>query len=267
MMAFGRPEIAAGPSRGDKSGPVVEVHFDARIAGAYDANASPMFDPAVLGPAVDFLAGLAGDGAALEFAIGTGRVAIPLRERGVPVHGIELSPPMVEQLRRKPGAEQIPVTIGDIATTCVDGMFRLVYLVYNTITNLTTQDAQVECFRNAAAHLEPGGCFVIEVFVPDLRKLPPGETARVFATGRSYVGFDVYTDPVAQVLYSHHWWLDGDRAEVFSAPYRYVWPSELDLMARLAGLSLRERWSNWAREPFTAESTSHVSVWEKPAAG
>jgi SAM-dependent methyltransferase len=242
---------------------VAEIHFDARIAGAYDANASPMFDPGVLGPTVDFLAGLAGDGAALEFGIGTGRVAVPLRARGVRVHGIELSPPMVEQLEGKRGAEEIPVAIGDFATTRVDGAFRLVYLVYNTITNLTSQEEQVECFRNAAAHLEPGGCFVIEVGVPDLRRLPPGETARVFARGPSYVGFDVYTDPVAQILHSHHWWIDGDRAEVFAAPYRYVWPSELDLMARIAGLTLRERWSGWTREPFTGESASHVSVWER----
>jgi len=245
---------------------VPEVYFDERIAALYDTTSSGMFDPAVIDPTVDFLADLAGDGAALEFGIGTGRVALPLSQRGVPVHGIDLSPAMVEQLQRKPGSEAIGVTVGDFATTRVDGTFRLVYLVFNTIMNLTTQDEQVECFRNAAAHLEPGGRFVIEVGVPDLRRLPPGENARVFATARSYVGFDEYTDLPAQILYSHHWVLGGGgRAEVFSAPFRYVWPSELDLMARLAGMTLQERCSGWAREPFTGESTTHVSVWERTA--
>jgi SAM-dependent methyltransferase len=223
-----------------------------------------MFDPSIVDPAVDFLADLAGDGAALELGIGTGRIALPLRGRGVPVHGIELSPAMVDQLRAKPGAEDIGVTIGDFATARVDGTFRLAYLVYNTITNLTTQDEQVECFVNVAGQLEPGGCFVIEVVVPDLRRLPPGDTARVFAFGQRHVGVDEFTDLPGQILYSHHWWAVGDRLEVFSAPYRYVWPSELDLMARIAGLRLRERWAGWTREPFTGESTSHVSVWEKP---
>lgn len=240
-----------------------EIHFDERIAAGYDEASARMFDPAVLAPTVDFLADLAGDGAALELGIGTGRVALPLSERGVRVHGIELSPAMVEQLRGKPGAEHIGVTIGDFATTRVEGTFRLAYLVFNTITNLTTQDEQVDCFRNVAAHLEPGGCFVIEVGVPDLRRLPPGETTRVFSTDRSSVGFDEYVDLPAQLLRSHHWWIRGERAEVFSAPYRFVWPSELDLMARIAGMTLRERWGGWNREPFTSDSTSHVSVWAK----
>jgi SAM-dependent methyltransferase len=243
---------------------VPKIHFDERIAAAYDSTAAGMFDPAVLGPTVDFLARLAGDGAALEFGIGTGRVAVPLSERGIRVHGIDVSPAMVERLRAKPGADRIDVTIGDFATTRVDGGFTLAYLVFNTITNLTTQDEQVDCFCNAAEHLEPGGCFVIEVGVPDLRRLPPGETIRVFAADGSYVGFDEYTDMPAQILRSHHWWAVGEKAEIFSAPYRYVWPSELDLMARIADLSLRERWGDWSREPFTSESTSHVSVWEKP---
>ena len=240
-----------------------KIYFDERIAAGYDAASAAMFDPDVVGPNVDFLAGLAGQGPALEFGVGTGRVALPLRERGVPVHGIELSPAMVERLRVKPGADNIGVTIGDFATTRVRQTFRLVYLVFNTVMNLTTQDEQVECFRNAAAHLESGGSFVVEVGVPDLRRLPPGETVRVFARGESYVGFDEYTDLPAQILYSHHWWLIDGRAEIFSAPYRYVWPSELDLMARLAGLSLCERWGGWSREPFTSETRSHVSVWEK----
>jgi SAM-dependent methyltransferase len=222
-----------------------------------------MFDPAVVGETVDFLADLAAGGAALELGIGTGRIALPLSQRGVDVHGIELSPAMVARLRAKAGADDIGVAIGDFATTRVDGSFRLVYLVYNTIMNLTSQDEQVECFRNVAAHLEPGGCFVIEVGVPDLRRLPPGETVRAFTVSPTYVAFDEYTDMTAQISYSHHYWVLGDKLEVFSAPYRYVWPSELDLMARIAGLTPRERWSSWTREPFTGESTSHVSVWEK----
>jgi SAM-dependent methyltransferase len=235
------------------------------MAAGYDAASTDMFDPAVLGPAVDFLADLAGGGAALELGIGTGRIALPLSRRGVPVHGIDLSPAMVERLRAKVGADDIGVTIGDFATTRVDGTFGLAYLVYNTITNLTTQDDQVECFRNVATHLEPGGCFVIEVGVPDLRRLPPGETVRAFTVSPTHVGFDEYTDMTAQISYSHHYWVVGDKLEIFSAPYRYVWPSELDLMARIAGMTLRERWSGWTREPFTSESTSHVSVWKKTA--
>jgi SAM-dependent methyltransferase len=248
-----------------KEWPVPKIYFDERIAKGYDAASTDMFDPAVVDSAVTFLADLARDGAALELGIGTGRIALPLSRRGVRVHGIDLSPAMVEQLRAKPGAEEIGVTIGDFATARVGGKFRLAYLVYNTITNLTTQDEQVECFRNVAAHLEPGGCFVIEVSVPDLRRLPPGETVRAFTVSPTYLGFDEYTDMTAQISYSHHWWAVGDKLEIFSAPYRYVWPSELDLMARIAGMTLRERWSGWTRQPFTSESTSHVSVWEKMA--
>jgi hypothetical protein len=182
------------------------------------------------------------------------------------VHGIDLSTAMVEQMRAKPGADDIGVTIGDFATTRVDGTFRLAYLVYNTIMNLTTQDKQVECFRNVAAHLEAGGCFVIEVVVPDLRRLPPGETVRAFAVSPTHLGFEEYTDmTAAQICYSHHYWVVGDKLEIFSAPYRYVWPFELDLMAQIAGMTLRERWSGWTRQSFTSESTSHVSVWQKTA--
>ena len=170
---------------------------------------------------------------------------------------------MVEQLRRKPGSEQIGITVGDFARTRVGGTFRIAYLVFNTITNLTTQDEQVACFRNAAAHLEPGGCFVIEVFVPELRRVPPGERVRAFDVRRTHLAFDEYTDFAGQILYSHHYWIDDGDLRTFSAPYRYVWPAELDLMARLAGMTLRERWAGWTREPFTDESTSHVSVWEK----
>jgi SAM-dependent methyltransferase len=242
---------------------VVKIYFDDRIAAGYDAASAGLFDSRVLGPTVDFLAELAGDGPALEFGIGTGRVALPLSERGVPVSGIDISPAMVGRLRTKPGAHKIDVTIGDFATTRVGHGFRLVYLVYNTIMNLTRQDQQVDCFCNAAAHLAGNGCFVVEVGVPDLRRLPPGETTRVFARDESYVGFDEYTDLTAQIAYSHHWWVTEGRAEIFSAPYRYVWPSELDLMARIAGFSLRERSAGWSDEPFTSESRSHVSVWEK----
>ncbi len=236
--------------------------WDERVARAYDAGSTDMFDPAVLRPTVDFLADLAGDGAALEFAIGTGRVAVPLRERGMRVSGIELSPAMAAQLGRKPGSADIDVTIGSYTNAKVDGRFKLVYLVYNTITNVLTQDEQVETFCNATAHLEPGGCFVIEVGVPDLQRLPPGERARPFLLEPNHLGFDeYYLDE--QILYSHHYFMAGDKLEFFSGAYRYVWPSELDLMARIAGMRLRERWSGWNREPFTSESRSHISVWEK----
>jgi SAM-dependent methyltransferase len=247
---------------GDRGALGLRNYFDERIAERYDATSADMFDPAVVDPTVTFLAELAHDGAALELGIGTGRIALPLSRRGVRVHGIELSPAMVARLRAKPGADEIGVTMGDFATTPVAGTYRLAYLVYNTIMNLTTQDEQVECFRNVAAHLEPGGCFVIEVGIPGLRRLPPGETVRAFTVSPTKLGFDEY-DTAAQILVSHHYWVVDGRLEVFAAPFRYVWPSELDLMARLAGLTLRERWSDWKRAPFTSNSTTHVSVWEK----
>src|SRR5579864_6705522 len=225
-----------------------------------------MFDPNVLVPTVELLAEFAGDGAALEFAIGTGRVACPLAARGVPVSGIELSIPMAERLRAKDDAQRIKVTIGDMATTQVEGRFRLVYLVFNAIGNLTTQDQQVACFANAAAHLEPGGHFLIEVGVPDLRCLPPGEDARVFAHAPGYVGYDRYTDLVAQQAMSHHFTADESGVRESKTPFRYVWPSELDLMAKLAGMTLEHRWAWWDRSPFTDESRSHVSVWRLPEA-
>jgi SAM-dependent methyltransferase len=242
---------------------VPQDHFGEEVAARYDEHSGSMFDPDVLDPTVDVLAELAGDGAALEFAVGTGRVALPLAARGVPVFGIELSTAMVEQLLAKNAAQRIEVTIGDMATTRVGGSFRLVYLVFNTIGNLTTQDQQVACFANAAAHLEPGGCFVIEVGVPDLRLVPPGEDARVFSHAPGYVGYNRYTNLVAQQATSHHFVADGSGVREFMTPFRYVWPSELDLMAQLAGMSLRDRWGGWDRSPFTGESTSHVSVWEK----
>ncbi len=244
---------------------MTKVHFDEEIAARYDETSAHQYRPEVLDPTVDFLEALAGDGAALEFGVGTGRVALPLSERGVPVHGIDISEAMLEELRRKPGAGRVATTAGDFATTRVDGTFRLAYLVFNTITNLITQDEQVACFQNAAAHLEAGGHFVIELFVPELRRVPPGERLRAFDVGRTHLGFDEYTDFVAQILSSHHYWIEDGKLRTFSAPYRYVWPAELDLMARLAGMTLCERWADWSREPFTDESNSHVSVWEKSA--
>ena len=241
-----------------------EDYFGERVAERYDESAADMFEPAVVDPVVDFLADLAGQGAVLELGIGTGRIALPLAQRGLRVHGIDLSEAMVARLQAKPGAERIGVTIGDFATTTVDGRFSVAYLVFNTIMNLTTQDEQIACFQNVAAHLEPGGCFVIEVGVPALRRLPPGETVRAFNVSATRLGFDEF-DVVSQGLISHHYSVVDGRLEVFSVPFRYVWPSELDLMARLAGMTLRERWSGWKREPFTNDSTKHVSVWEKPA--
>lgn len=240
-----------------------EDHFGEDVAARYDEDSAEMFAPATLDTTVDVLAELAGDGAALEFAVGTGRVALPLAARGIPVSGIDLSTAMVERLRAKDDEQRIDVTIGDIETTRVEGSFRLVYLVFNTIGNLFTQDRQVACFANAAAHLEPRGCFVIEVGVPDLRCLPPGEDARVFAHAQGYVGYDRYTDLVAQQAVSHHFVDDGSGARELRTPFRYVWPSELDLMAKLAGMSLSDRWAGWDRSPFTGESASHISVWEK----
>ena len=241
-----------------------ENHFGEEVASRYDSSAEndPMFSPELIDPVVDFLVELAGDGRALELGIGTGRIAIPLAERGVAVHGIDLSEAMVARLRAKPGAESIAVTMGDFATTTVGGRFSLAYLVFNTIMNLTTQDEQVACFQNVAAHLEPGGCFVIEVALPDLQRLPPGERYRPFRVTETRLGFDEY-DVVLQGLISHHYAARDGKLDVLSMPFRYVWPSELDLMARLAGMTLRERWSGWKREPFTAESTKHVSVWQK----
>jgi SAM-dependent methyltransferase len=239
-------------------------YFDERVAATYDESTASMSDREALGPVVDFLEELAGGGRALELGIGTGRVALPLAQRGVPVHGIDVSTAMVAKLREKPGGDVIGVTIGDFATTRVDGSFTLVYLVYNTIGNLTTQEAQVACFRNVAAHLEPGGRFVIEVGVPELRRLPPGETHRVFSADESYFGIDEF-DVATQGLVSHHIDILDGKVERFSMPFRYVWPSELDLMAQLAGMTLSERWGGWRREPFTSDSRKHVSVWEKPA--
>ena len=240
-----------------------ETRFDEWIAQRYETLWPELFVPAVIDAAVNFLEGLAGAGPALELGIGTGRVALPLSRRGVRVHGIELSPAMVARLRAQEGASDIGVTIGDFATVKVDGTFTLAYLLRNTITNLTTQDEQVECFRNVAAHLEPGGCFVIENYIPELQRLPPGDTIRVFTATPAHIAYEDY-NVATQIASSHHYWVIDGRLETFSSPHRYVWPSELDLMARLAGMTLRERWSDFRRAPFTSASRHHISVWERP---
>lgn len=239
----------------------IENPWDRATAESYDTPGTGMFAPEVLGPTVDRLAALADGGRALELAIGTGRVAVPLAARGVPVAGIELSRPMVDRLRAKVDEATVPVVVGDMATARAPGEFSLVYLVYNTISNLLTQDEQVACFRNAARHLAPGGCFVVELWVPELRALPPGREATVWHSEPGYLGIDTY-DVLEQRIVSHHVRFgDGTDAQLFRSAHRYAWPSELDLMARLAGLVLEDRWADWDGSPFTADSRSHVSVY------
>lgn len=240
-------------------------YFSESIAATYDESTADMFAPDAVEPAVALLAEFAGKGRALELGIGTGRIALPLAERGVEVHGIELSRAMADRLHAKPGGDAVGVTIGDFASATAPGDFTLAYLVFNTIMNLTTQDDQVDCFRNVARHLEPGGTFVVEVMVPDLRRLPPGQNAVPFHVGDRRLGFDTY-DLATQAMSSHHVKVTEDGQGSFrSIPFRYVWPAELDLMARLAGMRLRERWEDWGRNPFTHDSRQHVSVWEKTA--
>jgi SAM-dependent methyltransferase len=244
---------------------MAEVVFDEAVAATYDTDSADMFDPGVVVPAVELLTGLAGGGAALEFGIGTGRIALPLAAAGVIVEGIDISAPMVERLRAKPGGDAIPVTNGDFATVRSGGTYRLVYCVWNALANLVTQDAQVDCFANAAAQLEPGGHLVVEVGFPDLRRVPAGETARAFTLTPARLGFDTF-DLASQLLTSHHYWLEDGGLRTFQSPCRYVYPSELDLMARLAGLRLAERWSGWTRAAFDPDSTENVvSVWHKPS--
>jgi SAM-dependent methyltransferase len=239
--------------------------WDADTARRYDDLSSPMFSSEIVEPTVKFLAELAGDGHALEFAIGTGRVAVPLSERGVPVTGIDLSKPMVERLRRKASATEMPVAIGDMATTQVEGVFSLVYLVFNTLGNLRTQDEQVACFRNAARHLAPGGHFVIELWVPGIRRFPPGQTAVPFEVTERHTGFDTY-DMTTQQGTSHHYSREPDGTYRYSTSnFRYVWPAECDLMAQLAGLEPAGRWADWTRSEFTSESDSHISAYRLPA--
>ena len=235
--------------------------WGAEAARTYDTPGTGMFAPEVLEPAVERLAQLAAGGRALEFAIGTGRIAVPLSQRNVPVAGIEYSPAMIAELRTKVDETTIPVVLGDMATATVPGTYSLVYLVYNTISNLLTQAGQVACFRNAARHLSPGGRFVIELWVPELRKLPPGQQAVVWQSEAGYIGLDTY-DVLNQQVISHHVRFgEGKQAELFRSPHRYIWPAELDLMAQLAGFELESRHADWAGPPFTAESRSHVSVY------
>ena len=237
-------------------------YFGERVAATYDGT-SGVFGPGTVEATAGVLAELAGGGRALELAIGTGRIALPLARRGVEVHGIELSRAMVARLRAKPGGEDIPVAIGDMATATMDGTFSMAYLVFNTIMNLTSQDAQVACFRNAARHLEPGGCFVIECRVPELRRLPPGQNVLPWhVSEQNWVAYSY--DPATQAMHGHYVEFTGGQGEYRTMPFRYVWPSELDLMAQLAGMRLRDRWEGWSRQPFTSESSQHVSVWEKP---
>ncbi|MCX4817640.1 class I SAM-dependent methyltransferase [Streptomyces sp. NBC_01239] len=241
-----------------------EQMWNSDVAQRYDTPGTGMFAPEALEPTVERLAQLAGEGAALEFAVGTGRVAVPLAGRGVPVTGIELSRPMVEQLRTKADEATIPVVIGDMSTTVAPGTYGLVYLVYNTISNLLTQAEQVECFRNAARHLTAGGRFVIELWVPELRSLPPGRTATVWQTDPDYIGLDTY-DVLNQHVVSHHFHFDDtEQAQLYRSPHRYIWPAELDLMAQLAGFELESRHGDWSGNEFTAESRSHVSVYRIP---
>ena len=251
----------------DMVGPMrQEDIWDPDAAQRYDTPGTDMFAPEVLGPTVERLAELAGDGRALEFAIGTGRVAVPLAEHGTPITGIELSVAMIEQLRTKADEAAIPVIVGDMAVTRAPGEYTLVYLVYNTISNLLTQAEQVACFRNAARHLVPGGRFLIELWVPELRKLPPGQHAVVWRSEPGYIGVDTY-DVLRQHVVSHHFRFgDGSQAELFRSPHRYVWPAELDLMAQLAGFELETRHADWSGTEFTAESRSHVSVYHVPGA-
>lgn len=239
-------------------------YFGEPVAASYDDPSDPIFQPEAIDPAVSLLAELAGSGRALELAIGTGRIALPLARRGVPVHGIDMSRAMVARLRAKPGGDDIGVTIGDFASTRVEGSFSVVYLVFNTIMNLTTQQAQVDCFRNAAAHLAPGGCFVVETMVPDLRRLPPGQDAVPFQVSQDRFAFDWY-DVTTQAMSSNYIDLTDGQGEYRTIPFRYVWPAELDLMAQIAGMTPRDRWDGWNRQPFTSESRQHVSVWQKPA--
>jgi SAM-dependent methyltransferase len=234
-------------------------YFGEEVAATYDSAAADMFDEGVVGPAVGLLTELAGDGRALEFGIGTGRIALPLAQSGIEVHGIDLSHAMVDRLRAKPGGADVGVTIGDFADTRVPGEFSLAYLVCNTICNLTTQDAQVACFVNAAEHLRPGGRFVIEVGVPALRLLPPGQRAVPFVVSDGHWAYDLY-DCATQAMSSNYVDDHGHR----SIPFRYVWPSELDLMAHIAGMVLADRWEDWDRKPFTHDSTRHISVWRVP---
>ena len=238
-------------------------HFVGAATKYYDSTSPEMFDPALLRATADFLTVEARGGFALEFGIGTGRVALPLSERGIRVHGIDISEDIIVELRRKHGSEAITTTVGDFAETAIDEKFSLVFAVYNSISNLLEQSEWVQTFRNAARHLAPGGRFVMELWVQDLRRFPHGAAALPFDVSATHIGFDTI-DTATQRGVSHHYFFRDGRASTFESPYRYAWPSELDLMAELAGMTLRDRWADWDRSPFTSESTKHISVWELP---
>jgi SAM-dependent methyltransferase len=246
---------------------VASITWDSDTAEIYDTINAAEAEPSVVGPVVGVLAALAGVGPVLEFAVGTGRIALPLGGRGLAVSGIELSPHMAGRLRAKPGASNVAVTVGDMTSTRVPGTFTLVYLAANTIMNVTTQEEQVAVFANAAAHLAAGGRFVVEVIVPQLRSVPRGERGRVFALSPDHVGIETFDDVAGQIAWSHHWNEVGGRLVKHSAPFRYVWPSELDLMAQLAGFRLEHRWSGWDKSPFTSDSAKQVAVYEKVTTG
>lgn len=240
----------------------INDYFDEKVASTYDDDVDA-FSPEAVNPVVNFLAELADGRSALEFGIGTGRIALPLAMKGIEVHGIDLSKAMLAKLTEKSGGDNIVLTQGDFAIASCKRTFSLVYLVFNTIMNLTTQDEQVRCFQNAASHLDPGGCFVIEVMVPALQSIPHGQTNHVFDLCDEHWGIDTY-DFISQSLVSHHMRFRNQKVELSSIPFRYVWPSELDLMAKIANLKLKARWGSWKKEPFTNTSGYHVSVWEKP---
>jgi SAM-dependent methyltransferase len=243
---------------------MASVTWGEEIAEVYDRTYAAQFEQSVLGPMVGMLSDLAGDGPALEFAVGTGRVALALSAAGILVHGLELSRPMAERMLAKRGGDAVPLTIGDMTAACVPGgPFALVYLVANTIMNVTTQDDQLAVFANAAAHLKPGGTFVVEVIVPKMSGADEEKAARVFTVEPDHIGFETVDDPAGQIAWSHHWIDNGGRLVRHSAPYRYVWPSELDLMAKITGFRLRERWAGWDRAPFTSDSASQVAVFER----
>jgi len=240
-----------------------DEHLDPLVAAAYDRSVPDRFSPEAIAPTVALLAELAGDGPVVELAVGTGRIALPLAATGLQLFGIDFSEPMLAELGRKPGADRVAVTAGDMTTTRVCADASLVYLVFNTIGNLRTQQQQVACFRNAAAHLRPGGRFVIENETPQLHRLPAGESIVAYDVSAQHLGFDEYADRVNQILISRHYFIEGERVRTVSGAFRYVWPAELDLMAALAGMALEARWSTWHRDAYTADSPSHVSVWRK----
>jgi SAM-dependent methyltransferase len=236
--------------------------FTGRVAEGYDLGSPEMYEPALLTATAAFLSAEARGGRALEFGIGTGRVALALSQLGVPVSGIDISADMIDQLHRKPASAPIETAVGDFATTVVAGEFSLVYVVFNSITNLLEQSEWVQAFRNAARHLGPAGRFVMELEVPDLRRFPPGSVARPFEVGPRHLGFDTL-DLASQQGVSHHYYFVEDQVGRFDSPFRYAWPAEVDLMAEMASMKLRDRFADWDRSPFTGDSRKHISVWER----